>query len=299
MKKVSIIIPVYNGQKYLAKTIESALNQTYNNYEIVIVDDGSTDDSKKIVDKYKAKNNNIKYIYQTNKGLGGARNTGIRNADSPLFANLDADDLYHPEFLEKTVRKLIKERAEAVAPNCNYFYQGKVLKDRTFFDINNTPNKINLINELKSNRIASTALIEKKSAINIGLYRRMNHLEDYDFWLRMLLASKKISTIKEPLFNYRIHKKSMSANKMGMAEAEIDLFSRIIDRADNKQVKKLAQKRLSDGYVSAGKYKKALKTKTSLKTIFFYLTSKISKKLPGKIIRLKKHQTDPKEKLLQ
>ncbi len=298
-KKVSIIIPVFNGEKFLPETIDSALKQDYSNFEIIIIDDGSTDQTKKIVDRYKKNHRNIKYIYQQNKGLGGARNTGIRNSDAPLFANLDADDIYHPSFLSKTVKKLIKTNADAVAPNCQYFYKNKTIKTKTFFDQNRTSSNINLENMLKGNKIASTALIKKKSAIEIGYYRRMNHLEDYDFWLRMLLMNKKIVTIKEPLFNYRIHQSSMSANSLGMAKAEIKTFTGIKKKLPTKRLQEIADKRLSDALVSAGRYRQALKTNLSLKTCLLFTVSLLSKKLAGRIIKKKRSLKDPKVKILK
>lgn len=298
-KKVSIIIPVYNGQKYLAQTIDSALRQTYDNFEIIVVDDGSTDQGKKIVDKFKKNHQNIKYIYQQNKGLGGARNTGIRNSDAPLFANLDADDTYRPSFLFKTTRRLSETKADAVAPNCHYFYKNKTIKNVTFFDHNKTTAKINLEKMIEGNKIASTALIKRSSAIDIGLYKRMNHLEDYDFWLRMLLANKKISTIKKPLFGYRVHQSSMSANTLSMAKAEIKTFKKIKQKVQSEKLKKLINKRIADAYISTGQFKKALKTKLSPKTLSLFLISLISKNWAGTIINKKRKINDPRTKILR
>ena len=109
-KKVffSIVVPCYNVQDTLKETIESILKQDFNNYEIVAVDDGSFDKTSQILNKYKLKNN-IKVIRQSNKGLGAARNTGIKASDGIYICLLDADDLWVPNKLT-SVYKIIKNK---------------------------------------------------------------------------------------------------------------------------------------------------------------------------------------------
>ena len=103
--KVSIIIPTYNCAHYLSSSIESVLGQTFQDFEIIIIDDGSTDNTKEIVEKYRQDNpDRIRYIYQENQGLACARKTGLRQAKGSLIALLDADDQWLPERLEETVR---------------------------------------------------------------------------------------------------------------------------------------------------------------------------------------------------
>jgi glycosyltransferase involved in cell wall biosynthesis len=104
MKKVSIIIPVYKAEKYIAATVQSALEQTYKNFEILIIDDGSPDRSIDICQQFA--DPRIRIIRQDNRGLPGARNTGIRHAKGEYLTLLDADDLWLPEKLEKHVLHL-------------------------------------------------------------------------------------------------------------------------------------------------------------------------------------------------
>ena len=94
MNKFSIVIPVYNVQNYLKQCIDSVLNQTYKNYEIILVDDGSTDNSGKMCDSFAKKNNNIKVIHKKNEGLSSARNVGIDNANAEYIIFLDSDDFW-------------------------------------------------------------------------------------------------------------------------------------------------------------------------------------------------------------
>lgn len=105
-EKVSVIIPVYNGEKYINQAIESVLQQTYTNYEIIVVDDGSTDNSKQILSPYFDK---IKYIYQKNQGVATARNKGLEIATGNYIAFLDQDDYFLPNKLESQLQKIVKK----------------------------------------------------------------------------------------------------------------------------------------------------------------------------------------------
>ena len=96
--KVSIVIPSYNAARYVKEAVDSALAQTYKNVEVIVVDDGSTDGTKKILAPY-SESKKIRYIYEENKGLAGARNTGIKNSSGEYVAFLDADDLFCREKL--------------------------------------------------------------------------------------------------------------------------------------------------------------------------------------------------------
>lgn len=101
MPKISVIIPVYNVERYLEKCVKSVEAQTYQDYKIILVDDGSTDESGKLCDALAQKNDKITVIHQENRGLGGARNTGIRHCDTEYILFLDSDDYIHPQLLEK------------------------------------------------------------------------------------------------------------------------------------------------------------------------------------------------------
>src|SRR5919106_5413407 len=93
---VSVIMPAYNAEKYIAGSIRSVIVQTYSDWELIVVDDGSTDSTATVVQEFVARDPRIKYIFQENGRLGKARNTGIRNSSGPLIAFLDSDDLWVP-----------------------------------------------------------------------------------------------------------------------------------------------------------------------------------------------------------
>ena len=115
---VSIITPCYNGSRYITETIESVIKQTYLNWEMIVVDDGSKDNSADIVRRYSKKDNRIMLVQQKNAGSAAARNNGIRRAKGQYIALLDADDLWEPEFLEKQI-KFMKEK-DAICVFCSY-----------------------------------------------------------------------------------------------------------------------------------------------------------------------------------
>ena len=109
MNKVSVIIPNYNNAHYLGKAIQSVLRQSFKDYEIIVVDDGSTDNSKDVVSTFGDK---VRYIWQENKGLGGARNTGINASNTEFIGLLDADDEWKPFYLEKMM-SLVQRHPDA------------------------------------------------------------------------------------------------------------------------------------------------------------------------------------------
>jgi glycosyltransferase involved in cell wall biosynthesis len=100
---VSVIIPTYNKCEYLSKVLESVFTQTYKNYEVIVVDDGSTDNTKNVIQNY---NSPIHYVYQSNNGPAAARNTGLRYATGNLIAFLDSDDIWRPQKLQKSVQQI-------------------------------------------------------------------------------------------------------------------------------------------------------------------------------------------------
>ena len=108
-KKVSIITPVYNSEKYLKNTIENVINQTYKNLEMILVDDCSTDNSEKIIKEFSKKDSRIKYIkLKENSGAAVARNTALENSTGRFIAYLDADDLWKENKLEKQIEFMLK-----------------------------------------------------------------------------------------------------------------------------------------------------------------------------------------------
>ena len=112
--RVSIIIPVYNVKKYLPECLDSVLNQSYKNLEIILVDDGSTDGSEKIVDEYKKKDQRIVVVHQKNQGQSGARNTGVKKATGDFVSFIDGDDQIKPSFIKELIKSIEQNGSLAV-----------------------------------------------------------------------------------------------------------------------------------------------------------------------------------------
>ena len=111
---VSIVMPCYNGEDFIKETIDSVLKQTYTNWELLVIDDGSKDDSPSIVNKYASDDSRIKLIKQQNAGSAVARNNGIRHSKGQFLALLDSDDIWLPGFLESQIRFIRQKGAVCV-----------------------------------------------------------------------------------------------------------------------------------------------------------------------------------------
>jgi glycosyltransferase involved in cell wall biosynthesis len=225
MKKVSVIIPVYNVENYITEAVNSVLAQTYTNFEIIIVDDGSTDRSKEICQQFT--DPRIKIIHQQNRGLAGARNTGIRHAQGQYLAFLDSDDLWVPEKLEKHIAHL--ENSPTV---------GVSFSRSAFIDQNGKPLGLYLLTEFDKEITighmlcrcpvgnGSTAVIRKQVFEAI---RFQDHLhgtvedfyfdenfrrsEDFECWLRIAIKTNwQFEGIPEALTLYRVNLDSLSAD---------------------------------------------------------------------------------------
>lgn len=117
--KISIIVPIYNVEKYLSKCVDSILNQSFKDFELILVNDGSTDESGKICDAYSLKDKRIKVIHQSNKGVGSACNVGINCAIGEYIAFIDPDDYIHENMYEILYKASIKDEADIVI--CNFY----------------------------------------------------------------------------------------------------------------------------------------------------------------------------------
>ena len=185
---ISVVIPLYNKEKSISTTLESVIAQTYTDFEIVIVDDGSTDKSAEVVRSIK--DERIVLISQKNQGVSAARNTGIMEAKGDYVAFLDGDDLWHPEYLE-TLHRLIIDFPEATIYGIGYSKT-----DGKEFPINvEKRNRRGIIETPWDNYpgywTGSSSSSSRELLIKAGLFDiRMTHGEDIDMWWRLLLLGK-------------------------------------------------------------------------------------------------------------
>lgn len=214
--KFSIIVPTYNHAKYLKKAIDSVIKQSYKNWELIIVDNYSDDNTKDIVDSYT--DIRIKYYKFKNNGIiAASRNYGIKLSTGTWIAFLDSDDIWYNNKLCVIYDKIIKNS------DCHVFcsYENKV-----FYEKNNKiilkvgPYKEQFYKYMiiHGNKLSTSATVVSKTIINSGLYfnesKQFITVEDYDYWLRIAKNKYKFHFIDVPLGEYLIHKDNLSQNIM-------------------------------------------------------------------------------------
>jgi len=208
---VSIITPMYNGERFVGQTIESVLSQNYQKWEMIIVDDGSTDKGAEIVNKYILKDSRIQLVKQKNGGSASARNNGIRLAKGQYIALLDADDTWNPDFLEKQLKLMGDKNALLV-------YSSHTRIDENSHEILKpfiVPEKVTYSDLLKTCSISClTGLYNTEQYGKIYLREDMKSLrDDYVYWLEIIKKVKVAYGNKEVLANYRILGSSASRKK--------------------------------------------------------------------------------------
>lgn len=205
--KLSVIIPSYNQQEYLSSAISSVLEQTKKPYEIIVVDDGSTDNSLEVARSFEEEG--VKVISQTNRGLPSARNTGLMNATGDYILPLDADDMLLENAIEKITKVAEETKADVISPSFKCF---GIAQDEIIL----MPNP--KIEDFKTgNRVGYCSAVKRDALLEVGGYssRMWCGWEDYHLWFNLLLREKTIITIPEILWLYRTKKYSMihEANK--------------------------------------------------------------------------------------
>ena len=210
-KLVSIITPTFNCAQFIAETIESVMAQTYTNWEMIIVDDCSTDNTKEIVESYSDKDSRIKYFcLKENSGAAVARTEAMRLAEGDYMAFLDSDDLWTPEKLEKQIG--IMERNQ-IAFSCTTYEQidemgnklGKTIKAIPKTDYNR------LLLDCPVGNSTVVYNVNKMGKFEVPNIRKRN---DDALWLQMLKKEKYIIGIDECMMLYRIRSNSISSNKL-------------------------------------------------------------------------------------
>ena len=235
--KISVIIPTYNRGKIIGNSIKSVLNQTLKNLEVIVVDDGSKDNTKEIVDKFK--DERIRYIkLQNNTGAANARNIGIKNSIGQFIAFQDSDDLFYPDKLESQLKNIIKKNSNLD------FCKIKVIFNSSFSyfvpSLNQEKNILNgdILNELvaKGNFISNQAILIKKNFLSKYLFDpNMPRLQDYDLVLRMIHRAK-ISYTKDVLVELHIQKDSITQSNKKLRQAIYILLKKNYNFNPNQKI---------------------------------------------------------------
>ncbi len=203
VSNVTVVIPCYNDGLYILEALHSILNQTLKADQIIIVDDGSGQETKKVLETIK--DENVTIIYQENQGVCKARNNAIAQAQTDYILNLDADDYFEPTFIEKAV-KILNNEPEVAAVGCLV----KTLKNNTFEKEIKRPLGGDARDFIIKNSGLASSMFRKKCWQLVSGYdeKMINGYEDWEFWIAMLKHNWKMNIIQEPLFIYRIKPQS-------------------------------------------------------------------------------------------
>lgn len=218
---ISVILPVYNTEKYIAEAIDSVLRQTYPVSEVIVVDDGSTDTSADVVKHYGSK---LKYLYQCNQGSASARNTGIRKAVGDFLAFLDVDDLWTENKIERQLHEFeIHSNLHIVFGNVEQFVSQ---------DFNGALQS-RLRNELKQmpGYHVGTMLIKKEAFYKVGFFNDKLQLAEFIDWFdRAKQLNLKYTMIDEVLMKRRIHQTNQGVYKKKFQKDYLKVLKAAIDR---------------------------------------------------------------------
>ncbi|HRN66659.1 MAG TPA: glycosyltransferase [Promineifilum sp.] len=214
MPTISVIIPCYNQGRFLKFAIDSVIAQTFEEWEVIIVNDGSTDDTAQVVAGYD--DARVRYVYQENRGLSAARNTGLRESHSEYVAFLDADDAWTPSFLQHSLLPMLNDQRPGMV-----YSRYRFLDDRG-----------NLQSQIGGEALESTrfrrvirrggffppncALVRRSAIDKVGCFKSLpTGAEDWDLWLR-IAEEFPVVGLEDPLAYYRIYPGSMSTNGLRM-----------------------------------------------------------------------------------
>jgi len=244
---VSIIMPAFNVEKYIEASIKSVINQTYENWELIIIDDGSTDNTAAVITTHFSNDNRIKYYYQENSKQAKARNNGISKAVGDILAFLDADDLWLPKKLEYSLSLFDLEKydllfTEAYLSSDDYIDLELDNYQKLGVLFGDYHGKVALRKFIESNRIPIlTVLVKKDKVISVGGFdESCVPAEDYDLWIRLLINDSRFIAIDKVLSIYRLQNNSSTTSDRLATQAVI---SSLIKNFTYTQINELQSKK--------------------------------------------------------
>lgn len=286
MPKVSVILPAYNGEKFIAAAVDSVLGQTYTDYEIIVVDDGSKDRTAEILSRYGKK---IKVVSQQNGGIAKARNIAIENSKGEYLAFLDQDDIWLPDKLGLQVALMEKDRDIGLAYTDVYIISDKGT-ELLSFELRKPHRGMAAEALFLNNFIATSSVMTKRECFEkVGLFdQSLSPCLDYDRWLN-IAALYKIDYVDRPLARFRDHVSTFRKNEIVTAEKIVATLRRFIDsHPDIKKAMGVKAARvvsyysinLGNKYLAKGDFDKAssgfcagFEANPSLRTFFYTIFS--------------------------
>lgn len=222
-RRVSVIVPAFNAERWIADTLESVFAQTYTNYEVIVVDDGSTDRTAAAVSRFAGK---LRYSHQAHKGVGAARNAGIAASSGELIAQLDADDMWRPDFLA-VLAPLFDDAAVGVAcGDIVYWDQQRPLEvcPRHWQRVSKPREATSMWPQLlRENYVpAAAAMVRRSALLRAGPYdERLHYAEDYDMWLRIARLGYRFCLVDTLLGVHRLRPDSLTGDLGAKLDAHL------------------------------------------------------------------------------
>ncbi|GLI56779.1 glycosyl transferase [Propionigenium maris DSM 9537] len=222
---VSIIMPCYNVKKFLEEAIVSVLEQTYKNYELIVIDNGSTDGSLDIIHRYEIEHEKIKiFKADKNRGVVGARNIGIRAAQGKYIAFLDSDDVWHSDKLSRQIGFMEENAINLSCTNYNIISE----EGDDILDFILRVKEIDHKENLKYNHLGcSTVVYNQETLGKQYFFKKAKYKEDYGLWQKILKNGEKAHVCEKPLVKYRLRENSISADKVKMAREQWRFYKRV------------------------------------------------------------------------
>jgi len=231
---VSIIIPAYKVARFISATLDSVLSQTFSNYEIIVINDGSPD-TEELEQELAPYSHLITYITQSNQGAGAARNAGIRAARGEFVAFLDGDDLWLPEFLQQQIALIMAgDGIDLVYADAINLHDGKLCRISNM-EVN--PSRGSVTTEALITAeccvITSSVVARRSLILEVGLFdENFPNSQDFDLWLRLAKHGAHISYQKKVLIHRRIYEGSLASNPLNSFAGEIRVLEKTQQRND-------------------------------------------------------------------
>lgn len=232
--KVSIIVPIYNAEKYLEKCLESILKQTYINIELILINDGSTDNSDKICERYRKIDNRIKYFEQNNQGVSSARNKGMKESTGDFLIFVDADDYIEPNMIELLYTNAKENRCEIVICNYNIVNANKIIQKEYLINssiITSEEFIKYMLSEEYYQGYLWNKLIDKRIISNYRFDKDISIMEDLLFLLELSPKINKVYILKDEYLYYYVQHNSSALHKKNIQKITNSLmaYEKILD----------------------------------------------------------------------
>lgn len=250
MPEVTIVLPTYNRADMILDAIRSVQAQTFQDWEIVVVDDGSTDNTEEVV--LSLHDSRIHYVYQENKGLAGARNTGIRHAHSELITFLDSDDAFLPQKLEWQVG-LMKSRPSLGLVAGDFFFADPHLTRLSEARSWQSHPNLTLKDWILGCPVIVCAVIVQRAWLEKagGFDETMRYVEDWDLWLRLAYLGCPMDWLPRPVALYRIHGQNMAKQAVLMKQGMLRMFDKFFTLPDLPQdIQSLKERAYAHAYLN-------------------------------------------------